>query len=318
VFIIQREIFILQAIVSHINTIMGRYGIIFDVIQCLIQRGLSYNTPDVRETYTCLKASLLDPSIKKVVLIAHSQGGIIASMALDWLYAELPSSALRNLEVYTFGCAANHFNNPIRSSHCDGDRQGGNGDPINIHINDESLLAKSTKAFFSSIVTGTRQEHDDRVVPHIEHYANSGDFVSRWGVLNFTMSPEHLDHRFIGRVFEQKGIQGHQFNQHYLDTMFTIDPRTGIVLDHNAFMDAECTVNEDLVISREQAATATVDQKVGIQGRYPITNGEYHGRRDLEEKYISVTKANVDRVKSLQVRELSRLWLYTNGKVPDH
>jgi hypothetical protein len=85
-----------------------------------------------------------------------------------------------NPEVYTFGCAANHFNNPIRSSRYIEDRPGINGKgPINAHINDESAVAKSTKVFLSSPVTG-RREHDERVVPHIEHYANSKDFVSRW------------------------------------------------------------------------------------------------------------------------------------------
>jgi hypothetical protein len=270
----------------------------------------------VRETYTFLKASLLDPSVKKVVLIAHSQGGIIASMALDWLYADLPSSALRSLEVYTFGSAANHFNNPSRSSRSDSWR-GDNGEgPVNTRINNHSFLAKSTQALLSSPDTG-RQEHDERVVPHIEHYANTFDFVSRWGILNYTQAPKHHNHRFIGRVFEQMGAQGHQFNQHYLDTMFPIDRHTGIVLDHNPFMDAECTVDENLVMSRELKATEAVDQVVGRQGSHRIINGNNHGTMDLKDKYISATKANVDRVKSMQVRELSRLWQYTNGKVPE-
>jgi hypothetical protein len=294
---------------------MRIWGIIFDVIQCLIQRDLAYDTPDVRQTYTYLKTSLLNPSIKKVVLVAHSQGGIIASMALDWLYADLPSSALRNLEVYTFGCAANHFNNPTRSSRYIDDQDVHGTNPINTQINDQSVLAKSTKVFLSSPATG-RQEHDERVVPHIEHYANSKDFVSMWGVLQFT-SHNHLNNRFIGRVFEQMGAQGHQFNQHYLDTMFPIDRRTGMVLDHNAFMDAECTVNEDLVVSREQAATANVDRVVGSQGRYQVVHGENQGAGDLKGKYVSATLANVDKVKSMRVGELSRLWKYTNGKVPE-
>jgi len=250
----------------------------------------------------------------RLVLIAHSQGGIIASMALDWLYAELPSSALRNLEVYTFGCAANHFNNPIRSGLPIEDRRSNDEeDPIHTHINGESVLAKPTKVFFSSVVTG-RQEHNERVVPHIEHYANSEDIVARLGVLNFTRSPMHFENRFIGRVFEQMDVRGHQFNQHYLDTMFPMDRYTGVVHDNNTFMDAECTVNENLVISSERTATQVIDRVVGRQDRY---RGEYRGTTDLKEKYISVTKANVDRVKFMRVRELSRLWLYTNGKAPE-
>jgi hypothetical protein len=255
-------------------------------------------------------------------------------MALDWLYADLPSNALSHLEVYTFGCAgtpvdifsrahikeqlyvANHFNNPIRSrGHID-DRQGKNENPIDAHINDKSFLAEPTKVFFASSTIG-RQESDERVIPHIEHYANSEDPVSRFGVLNFTRSSKHHDTRFMGRVFEQMGVQGHQFNQHYLDTMFPIDRHTGVVLDRNAFMDAECTVNENLVISRERAAVDDVGRMVGLRGRHRTISGEYQGTRDLEEKYVGAMKANVAKVKSMRVRELSRLWLYTNGKAPE-
>jgi len=236
-------------------------------------------------------------------------------MALDWLYADLPSSSLRLLEVYTFGNAANHFNNPSRSGQSVGDRQG-DGQEGHININDESFLAKSTKAFLSSPITG-RQEYDERVVPHIEHYANSGDFIAQIGVLEFTKSSKHCNHRFLGRVFEQMGVRGHQFNQHYMDTMFPIDRETGLVLDCNTFMDAECTVNENLVVSREQTASEAVDQVVGRQDSHQTVNGDDHGTRDLKEEYVNATKANVDKVKSMQVRALSRLWLYTNGKVPE-
>jgi hypothetical protein len=127
------------------------------------------------------------------------------------------------------------------------------------------------------------------------------------GVLNFTKSPEHVDSRFMGRVFEQMGTQGHQFNQHYLDTMFPFDRHTGMVLEHNAFMDAECTVNEDLVISRERGATEAVDQVVGRDD----------GTKGLKVPYVNATKANVDRVESMRVGELSRLWQYINGKAPE-
>jgi esterase/lipase superfamily enzyme len=37
-----------------------------------------------------IRDALLDPAIKKVVVIAHSQGGIIVSMALDNLLSDLP------------------------------------------------------------------------------------------------------------------------------------------------------------------------------------------------------------------------------------
>ena len=90
----------------------------FDVIQCLIQRCFSYSTPDVRDAYKLIKAALLDQKrdFRKVILILHSQGGIEGGLILDWLLSEVPHDRLGRLEVYTFGNAANHFNNPLRST----------------------------------------------------------------------------------------------------------------------------------------------------------------------------------------------------------
>lgn len=63
-------------------------GIIFDIIQCLIQRDFSYATQDIRNAYQEVKKALLDPKYKKVVFIIHSQGGIEGGMIVDWLLNE--------------------------------------------------------------------------------------------------------------------------------------------------------------------------------------------------------------------------------------
>lgn len=134
-------------------------GLVFDLIECLIQRCFSYATGDIRSAYVLLKKQLLSPDCEKVVIILHSQGGIEGSMVIDWLLDELPQDLLRKLEVYTFGNAANHFNNPRQSSKCD---------PI------------------------------VRSIRHIEHYANSQDAVSYLGVLHFTDVPNrYLGRLFI-------------------------------------------------------------------------------------------------------------------------
>lgn len=89
-------------------------GIIFDVIECLIQRNFSYATNDVRVCYRVVRDVLYDPSKTKVIFVLHSQGGIEGGLVLDWLLQEMPQDLLSKLEVYTFGNAANHFNNPHR------------------------------------------------------------------------------------------------------------------------------------------------------------------------------------------------------------
>jgi len=79
------------------------YGAVLDLIQCLIQRSLSYFTGDTRVLYEHLKEKLSDREIKKCVVIAHSQGGIILSIVLDCLFADLPDEDIKKLEIYTFG-----------------------------------------------------------------------------------------------------------------------------------------------------------------------------------------------------------------------
>ncbi|KAK4124615.1 hypothetical protein N657DRAFT_671530 [Parathielavia appendiculata] len=89
-------------------------GILFDVLECLLQRNWGYATKDVRVCYSIIKQKLYNPQYSKVIFILHSQGGIQGSLILDWLLQELPQDILGKLEVYTFGNAANHFNNPHR------------------------------------------------------------------------------------------------------------------------------------------------------------------------------------------------------------
>lgn len=68
-----------------------------DLIECILQRCLDYKTMDVRVAYEIVKSFLEDPEAKKVVLIGHSQGGIIVSMVLDQLFCELPGELISKL-----------------------------------------------------------------------------------------------------------------------------------------------------------------------------------------------------------------------------
>ncbi|KAB8232500.1 uncharacterized protein BDW43DRAFT_312173 [Aspergillus alliaceus] len=184
-------------------------GLVFDIIECLIQRTFTFATPDTRDGYAITKATLLNPKYEKVVLILHSQGGIEGSLIIDWLLDELPEDILRKLEVYTFGNAANHFNNPFKSL----------------------LGLKQPSTDGSTIPYQNASGQANKSVLHIEHYVNALDFVCVWGVLQFASVPN----RYMGRIFVRPG-SGHQLNQHYLDAMFTLGPDRK-VLDTNEFME---------------------------------------------------------------------------------
>jgi hypothetical protein len=252
----------------------NRAGIIFDIIQCIIERDFCYNTEDSRQAYRLVKIALQDPANKKVVLILHSQGAIEGSLAVDWLLADLPQHLFQKLEIYTFGAAANHFNNPTRSD----------------------MPAPNLARTLSSVF---REGQTERAIRHIEHYANGGDFVARWGVLNFTKGVNFRNNRFVGRVFESNVATGHLLCQHYLDFIFKWETE-GVVAKENDFVNTLVDVEGDIAVGREVASarTMSVDDTA-------VSPGEY----------LDGTLANA-RGEQRPVRELSRLWKYRNGMSP--
>ena len=138
-------------------------------------------------------------------------------MILDWLLAEVPADLLAKLEVYTFGNAANHFNNPWKVV-----------DAQKKALDHPTSLALNTNG--NSDSNGRRNEirrgdvGTKKAIRYIEHYAHSSDLVARWGVLRFVCNYGHSPQapRYMGRVFEFPA-SGHQFVQHYLDSMFPLE-----------------------------------------------------------------------------------------------
>ncbi|KAJ5153413.1 uncharacterized protein N7482_009891 [Penicillium canariense] len=276
-------------------------GIIFDVIQCLIQRALLYSNSNIRQCHVLIKRALYAPGIKKVVLILHSQGGIEGGMILDWLYDEVPHDLLKQLEVYTFGNAANHFNNPYRVHIPVG--AGAGSEPTSTHL----------------------QTRNKRTVTHIEHYANSEDFVSRWGVLHFMrkVTEDPLANRFMGSVFERPG-RGHQFNQHYLDNMFPLDPTGRFVrrLADGDFMEMDVRIGDGTEAREglDQTLDAT-SGSIGPEARIPSSRSSVRTESQVKASRpegTRISEVEVARTNGVpwKVKDLSRLWGYCNGDSP--
>ncbi|KAF9118336.1 hypothetical protein BGW39_001263 [Mortierella sp. 14UC] len=85
------------------------FGFILDLFECIIQRCFGYTTKPARQLYAVMQLELRNPNNRRVVLIAHSQGTIIASLVLDRLLASETPANLRKLELYTFASWANHM-----------------------------------------------------------------------------------------------------------------------------------------------------------------------------------------------------------------
>jgi hypothetical protein len=180
-----------------------------DLLECMAQRDFGYMSGDIRAAYNAIKTTLLQSDVDKVVLLAHSQGGIIVAAAVDALCADLPPAAFQKLEIYTFGCAANHFSNPPRC----------------VHVTTSGVCPRCLHcaATGSETTLSGYPSSDKRQIPVIEHYANGRDFVANLGVLCFVKRPS--ENEFVGKVFTDLNRGGHLFCEHYLGPMFSGDPR---------------------------------------------------------------------------------------------
>lgn len=301
------------------------WGIPFDIIECLIQRNLTYATADVRLCFKILRKVLYDPNKSKVIFVLHSQGGIEGGLVIDWLLQEMPQDLLAKLEVYTFGNAANHFNNPHRHMLSQSLAQSKPLAAINTFMTESSFTSPASSPSgvrddfntqdppsrgLSLHASRTLSAAKDRAIGHIEHYAHSTDFVALWGVLHFAtnkMSSPQLP-RFLGRLFQRSnGRGGHLLNQHYLDGMFPLkrDPETGDLVganDENEFME------ETIRLGHEDDAMDKTREAFDIA---------YMGTRDPAANNTSLPAANSRRrEKAVKVKELSRLWSYRNGRSP--
>jgi hypothetical protein len=244
----------------------------------------------------------------------HSQGGIEGGMILDWLLQEIPQDLLAKLEVYTFGCASNHFNNPHR------------------HLG--SLVCATEAARTRTRMTAQYEggSIDDKAIKYIEHYANTGDFVARLGVLHFAktktnaptpiLGDESITPRFMGRVFENP-IPGHQLNQHYLDTMFPLNSSNTAASDNSPFMELPVELGGDQGLELE-LDNENLSPKVPREDLEQSYRGADVGR--CREDYVVVNTNSPtmpatiswggSKPRPFKVADLSRLWLYRNGRSP--
>lgn len=139
------------------------------------------------------------------------------NIALDALHADLPLVCMSKLEIYTFGAASSHLNNPLlvlvelsrpdvalampshHSSTLNGAHQqerGRSRSPLPQITRPDGSIASPLKATLKSL--GHRVEDMERVITHVEHYAFAGDMMARCGVLDAVQGGTS---RFAGRLF---------------------------------------------------------------------------------------------------------------------
>ncbi|KAL1846855.1 hypothetical protein Daus18300_014140 [Diaporthe australafricana] len=165
------------------------YGLPFDFLTLLLQRSLNtmMPSPTTNAMYAQIRASLLDRSISRTVVLAHNSGAICASQVLRQLYSDISTDKISKLEIYTFGAAATEFVTPLGG--------GASAAPV---VSSDSSSKKH--------VTGQQQHQQMHAAgvaearePHIEHFAFANDPLARMGVLRSVR--EDLEGRFCGGVF---------------------------------------------------------------------------------------------------------------------
>ncbi|KAL1411876.1 hypothetical protein Q8F55_002858 [Vanrija albida] len=169
-------------------------GMLFDLGECILQRDYRLITQDIRVGYFALRDAVLDPKLERVVLIGHSQGGIIVTAMIDQLLAEFPHHVLKKVEIYTFASAANHICDP----------SGGTPDspPPFGHIEHFANQGDWVSQFG---VLGHAPLPPGDTPNIIAEEEKDGE------VATFPMT----DGEFAGRIFERLNHTGHLLNSHY-------------------------------------------------------------------------------------------------------
>lgn len=316
-----------------------------DLLTCAASRWLSLPTSCTLALSSQLRDACLANSTRKVIVIAHGIGAVHLSIALDQLHATLPVDVLSKLEVYTFGSAASHLNNPALRMENLPDSQTRRRSLY--YTRPDGSIASPVKATLASL--GYRIEDHERVIPHIEHYALTTDVLARYGVLHNIRNV--LDNRFCGRVFvfddknktgSQASGTGFSMNEDYLSFLFPSNiSNMRTVLDISVDVDlataekreftAEGVVQPQKSIATDCASplSPSIDEVVQTPDVSPrnsskdtMVNGFPNKRRSWgmspQNGMTGVQKARACAQESdgRTVRQLSRLWRYAHGGKP--
>lgn len=160
-------------------------GLVVDLAECLLGKAHFATTEAAKTALPAVHAALTDPTISRVVVIAHSQGTIIAANVLERL------SQLHRGEVPPPGSSRYGLN-----ALSDGE------------------VAKLEIYAFANCATQMRYIQRDTRVPWIESFGNEWDLVARLGMLapNKSGTGVHID----GPIYQHTDKPGHLLNEHYL------------------------------------------------------------------------------------------------------
>lgn len=182
-------------------------SVVSDLLECAFGKQWHRTTEAVVAAFPLIYDALAGPK-SRVVVIAHSQGTIVAAVVLRLLAALTTAPRARSA----------------------GTRGGQPAGPVFVYPNDAPLdlsdfdplspdqLAKLEVYAFANCATTMRYwrtpHGHDRPIPWIESFGNEFDLVARLGMLAPRADEHHI--AIDGPIFCRRGGWGHLLNEHYL------------------------------------------------------------------------------------------------------
>ncbi len=181
-----------------------------DMLQCMLGKEWQRTTEPAIKALPVIYDALQDPNKKRVVIIAHSQGTIIAATVLRLLYA-ITQTAAAAVEPELMAAAAAYA--PPEFIYPEQEELK-LGDFIPLKPADLAKLEVYCFATCANELTYFGQTRTGQPLPWIEHFGNEYDMVARLGMQAPRTSKWGI--RIDGPRYVRRRAWGHLLNAHYL------------------------------------------------------------------------------------------------------
>jgi hypothetical protein len=181
-------------------------GLVSDLAECALGKQWRRTTEAVKKAFPAIHAALKSEK-EKVVIIAHSQGTIVASVVLQLLEALVPPvPASPELAALA---APLRYADPVFIFPEEYDL-----DPQDFAALTQDELAKLEIYCFANCANTLKYLHPGRAVPWIESFGNEFDIVARLGMLAPRAQTWQIE--IDGPRYVHPRAWGHFLNEHYL------------------------------------------------------------------------------------------------------
>jgi len=176
-----------------------------DLLECASEK-LGARDADVDMAFHPLLDAITDPMNKRVVLIAHSQGTLIAAVVL-----RLMRAVYERTMAGTPGELSSEDRDAVRRHAA---REGLTVRSERLKPTGPEDLARFEVYCFANCATEMKYIDSDLGLPRIESFGNEHDLVARLGML--APHPEKRQIEISGPRFRHNGAWGHLLSAHYL------------------------------------------------------------------------------------------------------